>query len=70
MINEDATPGCPVCRISLLADAQMPRTYSWRRQKDLNPQTPKGNGFLDRSATNYGIYLRVAGLSRLSLFRA
>ena len=31
----------------------------WRRLKDLNPQTQMGNGFLDRSATNYGISRRI-----------
>ena len=31
----------------------------WRRLKDSNPQTTNGNGFLDRSATNYGISRRV-----------
>ena len=32
----------------------------WRRLKDLNPQThTMGNGFQDRSATNYGISRRM-----------
>ena len=31
----------------------------WRRLKDSNSQDPKAYGFLDRSATNYGISRRM-----------
>lgn len=32
----------------------------WRRRKDSNPQTTNGDGFLDRSASSYGIHRHVS----------